>query len=57
MPLYLIADAVGRGAKRRVELIGRQYARKGYKLITPGEHGRIYLEPVGIMDRAHGRSG
>ena len=46
VPLYLIADAVGSGAKRRVTLIGRQYARNGYKLITPGEQGRIYLEPV-----------
>ena len=46
VPLYLIADAVGRGARRRVKLIGRRYARNGYKLITPGEQGRIYLEPV-----------
>ena len=46
VPLYLIADAVGRGAKRRVQLIGRQYAPNGYELIAPGEHGRIYLEPV-----------
>ena len=46
VPLYLIADAVGIGAKRRVTLIGRRYARNGYKLITPGEQGRIYLEPV-----------
>jgi colicin import membrane protein len=46
VPLYLIADAVGRGARRRVKLIGRRYTRSEYKLITPGEHGRIYLEPV-----------
>jgi Uma2 family endonuclease len=41
VPLYLIADAVGRGARRRVKPIGRQYARSGYKLITPDEQGRI----------------
>ena len=58
VPLYLIADAVGRGAQRRVKLIGRRYARNGYKLITPGEQGRIYLEPlrlwVGVV-RDHGK--
>ena len=46
VPRYLIADAIGRGAKRRVKLIGHQYARSGYRPISPGQHGRIYLEPV-----------
>ncbi len=46
VPLYVIADAVGRGAKRRIKLIGYQYERKTYKPILPGEDGRIYLEPV-----------
>jgi hypothetical protein len=46
VPLYLIADAVGRGTKRRVTLIGHQYQRNGYKRITPDEQGRVYLKPV-----------
>jgi hypothetical protein len=46
VPLYLIADAVGRDAQRCVKLIGRRYARNGYKPITPGEQGWIYLEPL-----------
>jgi colicin import membrane protein len=46
VPFYLIADAVGRGAKRRVKLIAHQHTPKGYKLIMPGPKGRIYLEAV-----------
>jgi hypothetical protein len=46
VPLYVIADAVGRGAKRRIKLLGYQYEQKAYKPILPGEDGRIYLEPV-----------
>jgi Uma2 family endonuclease len=48
VPLYLIANAKGRGAKRRLELIGYRYARGGYRRIEPDEQGRIYLEPVGL---------
>lgn len=46
VPLYLIADVVGRGAKRRLKLIGYEYAAKEYKPIAPDEKGRIYLEPL-----------
>jgi len=46
VPLYVIADARGRGARRRLTLIAYEYARKGYKPIAPDKKGRINLEPV-----------
>ena len=46
VPLYVIVDAVGHGAKRRVKLIGYRYTRKAYKPIAPRKDGRIYLEPL-----------
>ncbi len=48
VPLYLIADAAGRGRKRRLKLIGYRYTRRGYQTIEPDAQGRIYLEPVGL---------
>jgi colicin import membrane protein len=48
VPLYLIADAIGRGASRRVELILYQYAKRGFRRIAPDEQGRVYLEPVDL---------
>jgi uncharacterized membrane protein YqiK len=48
VPLYLIADAVGRGAERRVELILYQYHRRGFRRIAPDKNGRIYLEPFNL---------
>jgi hypothetical protein len=46
VPIYVIADAVGLGANRRVTLIGYRYTRKAYKPIVPRKDGRIYLEAV-----------
>jgi hypothetical protein len=46
VPLYVIADAVGLGAKRRLKLIAYRYVRQAYKPIAPGKNGRIYLAPV-----------
>ncbi len=46
VPIYVIADAVGLGANRRVTLIGYRYTRRAYKLIAPRKDGRIYLEAV-----------
>jgi Putative restriction endonuclease len=46
VPLYLIADAVGRGDERRVELILYRYTRRGFRRVAPDENGRVYLEPV-----------
>jgi colicin import membrane protein len=46
VPLYVIVDAVGDGAKRRIKLIGYRYTRKAFKLIAPRKDGRIYLEPL-----------
>jgi Uma2 family endonuclease len=58
VPLYLIADATGRGARRRLKLIGYRYTRRGYSPIAPDAQGRIYLEAVrlwvGVM---HDRRG
>jgi Uma2 family endonuclease len=48
VPLYVNADARGSGAKRRLKLIGYQYAPKGYKPIAPDKNGRIYLESLRI---------
>ena len=44
--MYVIADAVGRGPRRRVKLIAYRYHRQGYKPIAPDDNGRIYLAPV-----------
>jgi colicin import membrane protein len=46
VPVYVIADAVGRGPRRRVKLIAYRYHRQGYKPIAPDDNGRIYLAPV-----------
>lgn len=46
VPCYLIADAVGRGEKRRVELICYQYSRQRFRRVAPDENGRIYLDSV-----------
>jgi Uma2 family endonuclease len=46
VPLYVIADARGRGTKRRVSLIAYEYARKAYKPIAPDKKGRINLAAV-----------
>lgn len=46
VPLYVIVDAVGHGAIRRVKLIGYRYTRKAFKPIVPRKDGRIYLEPL-----------
>ena len=47
VPIYVIADAVGLGANRRVTLIGYRYTRKAYKKIARAEGwARIYLEAV-----------
>ncbi|MGP0062701.1 MAG: Uma2 family endonuclease [Isosphaeraceae bacterium] len=46
VPVYLIADVTGRGAKRRVNLIGYRYTRRGYRRIEPDAQGRIHLEAL-----------
>ena len=58
VPLYLIADATGRGRARRLKLIGYRYSRGRYRTIKPDAQGRIPLEPlrlsVGITRDARG---
>ncbi len=59
VPFYLIVNVTDRGKKRRIELIGRRYAPRGYKDVKPDAQGRIYLEAlrlfVGVTrDRAGG---
>ncbi len=49
VPFYLIADAVGRGDERRVELILYRYTRREFRRIAPDENGRVYLEPVRLF--------
>jgi colicin import membrane protein len=46
VPVYLIADARGRGAKRRIELIAYRYTRKEFVRIKPDAQGRIWLAAV-----------
>ncbi len=46
VPFYLIADVTGQDEDRRITLIGRQYAARGYKLVKPDAQGRIYLEAL-----------
>ena len=46
VPLYLIANASGRGRKRRLQLMGYRYTRRGYQPIKPDAQGRIVLEPL-----------
>ena len=48
VPLYLIADARGRGRRRRIQLIGHQYARRGYRPMKLDDEGRIHLAVVGV---------
>jgi colicin import membrane protein len=48
VPLYVIADVKGRGAKRRLEFLGYQLVDGKYERLTPNADGRIYLEPVGL---------
>jgi len=48
VPVYLIADASGAGAKRRLTIAAYTYARPGYQNIVADAKGRIYLEPLGI---------
>ena len=49
VPFYLIADARGLGAKRRITLIGRQYTARGYQEVKPDAQGRIHLEALGLL--------
>jgi colicin import membrane protein len=49
VPFYLIADVTDRGQKRRIKLIGRRYARRGYKDVKPDAQGRIYLEALRLF--------
>jgi colicin import membrane protein len=49
VPFYLIADATGLGAKRRITLIGRRYTARGYKEVQPDDQGRIHLEALGLL--------
>jgi Uma2 family endonuclease len=44
VPFYLIADATGRGSRRRIVLIGYRYTARGYQRVKPDARGRIYLE-------------
>jgi Uma2 family endonuclease len=44
VPFYLIADATGRGSRRRLTLIGRRYTARGFQRVKPDAQGRIYLE-------------
>jgi colicin import membrane protein len=46
VPLYVIADVKGRGAKRRVKLLGYQLVNGIYQEIARNAQDRIYLEPV-----------
>jgi len=46
VPFYLIADATGLGARRRISLIGYRYTRRGYRRVRPDAQGRIHLEAL-----------
>jgi Uma2 family endonuclease len=48
VPLYVIADVSERNDERHVDLIGYQYAAKGYKRIKLDAAGRIRIEPLGL---------
>jgi Uma2 family endonuclease len=48
VPVYVIADAVGLGPKRRIKLLAFQYERKAYKPVELAADGRIYLEAVRV---------
>ncbi|MFI5460211.1 MAG: Uma2 family endonuclease [Isosphaerales bacterium] len=46
VPFYVIADARGRGKKRRLKLISYRLERGAYKPVELDEQGRAWLEPV-----------
>jgi Uma2 family endonuclease len=46
VPLYVIADVSHRGGKRRLQLIGYRYTRRGYRRIKLDAQGRLALPPV-----------
>lgn len=48
VPCYLIADAVGRGEARRVELICYRNSRRGFRRVAPDENGRVHLDFVNL---------
>ena len=48
VPFYLIADVTGQGEKRRIKLIGRRYAARGYQEVKPDAQGRIDLQALRV---------
>ena len=48
VPLYVVVDAHDVGGKRRLELIGFRWTPERYERIPLNEHGRLWLDPVGL---------
>ena len=48
VPYYVIADAREEAGRRRLTMIAYRLSRKSYKPVHLDEHGRAWLEPVGL---------
>ena len=49
IPLYVIVDARTRRGKRTLQLIGYRWTPQRYERIPLDEHGRLLLEPLGLL--------
>lgn len=46
VPLYIIVDVREEDDYRKLELTGLRWTPGGYERMAPGEHGRLWLDPV-----------
>ena len=48
VPLYVVVDTVADGDEAPPRLLGYRLAARRYQALAPDEHGRLWLEPVGL---------